>query len=193
MSMNERRKMKTRKRQWINVLVLGLTIVLLVACGAKQTPTSAPPPTKAPIPTPTVEATPTPAPTAEATPTPAPAVEATPIAPQPTASPAEATQAPEEKASYDTVFPLPDDVQNFTGEGGESQVNFQTSLSLDEVIEFYRQAFAEKGLTERTLLTAITDTTFSMVFDGWPNGKALVIQGVDLGASRNVNIRFEDV
>ena len=160
-------------------------IAFLVACGAKGEPTSAPPPTKAPAPTSEVSQP-------EATPTPAPAVEATPTAPQPTAPPAEATQAPEEKTSYDTVFPLPDSVQNFTGEGGESQVNFQTSLSLNEVIEFYRQAFTEKGLTERTLLTAITDTTFSMVFDGWPNGKALVIQGVDLGASRNVNIRFED-
>jgi hypothetical protein len=165
--------MKARKHPWITVLALGLTIVLLVACGAKETPTSAPPPTKAPAP--------------------APADEATPTVPQPTAPPAEATQAPEEKTSYDTVFPLPDDVGNFAGEGGESQVNFQTSLSLDEVIEFYRQALTEKGLTERALLTVTTDTTFSMVFDGWPNGKALVIQGVDLGASRNVNIRFEDV
>jgi hypothetical protein len=128
----------------------------------------------------------------EATSTSAPAVEATSTAPQPTAPPAEATQAPEEKVSYDTVFPLPDNVQKFTGEGGESQVNFQTSLSLDEVIEFYRQAFTDKGLTERTILTATTDTTFSMVFDGWPNGKALVIQGVALGANTNVNIRFED-
>jgi hypothetical protein len=172
--------LKIRKRQWIIVLALGLTVVLLIACGAKETPTSALPPTKAP----------TTAPAAEATPTPASAIEATPAAPQPTAK---ATQATEEKVSYDTVFPLPDDVQNFAGEGGESQINFQTSLSLDEVIEFYRQALADKGLTERTLLTATTDTTFSMVFDGWPNGRAFVIQGVDLGASRNVNIRFEDV
>ena len=122
------------------------------------------------------------------------AAEAPSTAPQPTAPPAEATQAPEAgPVSYDTVFPLPDDVQNFMGEGGESQVNFQTSLSLEEVIEFYRQAFADKGLTESAGHTAITDTTFSMVFFGWPNGRALVIQGVDLGASRNVNIRFEDL
>jgi hypothetical protein len=116
-----------------------------------------------------------------------------PGAPQPTASPAEAPQAPVGKASYDTVFPLPDNVQNFMGEGGEGQVNFQTSLSLDEVIEFYRQALTDKGLTERPILTVTSDTTFSMVFDGWPNGQALVIQGVDLGANRNVNIRLEDV
>jgi len=167
--------MKIRKHQWLTVLALGLTIVLLVACGAKEAPTSAPPPTKAP------------------TPTPAPAVEATPTELQPTAPLAEATQASEEKVSRDTVFPLPDNVQNFTGEGGEGQVNFQTSLSLGEVIEFYRQALADQGLTESADHTAITDTTFSMVFFGWPNGKALVIQGVDLGKSRNVNIRFEDL
>jgi hypothetical protein len=40
------RKMKIGKRQWITVLALGLTIVLLVACGAKETP--APAPTEAP-------------------------------------------------------------------------------------------------------------------------------------------------
>lgn len=115
--------------------------------------------------------------------------EATRAAPTPTA--ADAAQV--EKQSYDTVFPLPDDVQNFTGDGGESPINFQTSLSLDEVIEFYRQAFTEQGLTERTILTEISDSGFSMVFDGWPNGKAVVIQGVDFGTSMNVNIRFEDV
>ncbi|MEJ2559906.1 MAG: hypothetical protein P8186_27555, partial [Anaerolineae bacterium] len=82
---------------------------------------------------------------------------------------------------------------NLTGDGGESPINFQTSLSLDEVIEFYRQAFTEQGLTERTILTEISDSGFSMVFDGWPNAKAVVIQGVDFGTSMNVNIRFEDV
>jgi hypothetical protein len=72
-------------------------------------------------------------------------------------------------------------------------VNFQTSLSLEDVIEFYRQVFAGQGLTERTLLTVIADATFSIVFDGSPNGQAIVVQGVDLGASVNVNIRFEDI
>jgi len=38
--------MRIGKRQWITVLALGLTIVLLVACGAKETP--APAPTEAP-------------------------------------------------------------------------------------------------------------------------------------------------
>jgi hypothetical protein len=32
--------MKTRKHQWITVLVLGLTLALLLACGAKETPSA---------------------------------------------------------------------------------------------------------------------------------------------------------
>jgi len=33
-----------------------------------------------------------------------------------------------------------------------------------------------------------------MVFDGHPNGKSIVVQGVDLGnGTTNINIRFEDV
>lgn len=165
--------MKNRKRCWIAVLAFGLLVVSLVACGGKGAPPATSPAAKAP-------------PTG-------PAVEATPVAPQPTPPPSGVSQAPAGKGTYDTVFPLPDDVQNFTGGGGENMVNFQTSLTLNEIMEFYRQALTAKGLTERPILTATTDTTFSMVFDGWPNGKALVIQGVDLGTSRNVNIRFEDI
>jgi hypothetical protein len=108
---------------------------------------------------------------------------------------APAVEAEEETAiEYDTIFPLPTNVQNFMGEGGDTSVNFQTSLSLDDVIDFYRTAFAAENLTERTLNTAITESTFSMVFDGHANGKALVIQGVDLGNdTTNVNIRFEEI
>jgi tetratricopeptide (TPR) repeat protein len=97
------------------------------------------------------------------------------------------------QADYDTVFPLPGDVENFMGEGGESPVNFQTRLAMDEVIAFYRESFAEMGLTEYNLLTAIEDQSFSMVFTGWPSGEELVIQGVVFGESTNVNIRLEEV
>lgn len=107
---------------------------------------------------------------------------ATSAAPKPTAG------------KYDTVFPLPSSVKNFTatGTGKESPVNFQTDMNVKDTIAFYRKEFTTMKLKERTLLTSNTDTTFSMVFDGYSNGKALVIQGVSLGAaSTNVNMRFE--
>ena len=98
-----------------------------------------------------------------------------------------------EEAEYDTAFPLPDDVQNFMGEGGDSPINFQTSLTLEEVIAFYRDAFADMELSEYSLLTAIEDEGFSMVFTGWPTGEDVVIQGVAFGDTTNVNIRLEEV
>ncbi len=95
--------------------------------------------------------------------------------------------------SYNTKFPLPSSVSNFTDTGNGS-INFQTDMSIKDTIAFYREAFTKAGLTERTINTAITDTTFSMVFDGDPSGEAVVIQGVDLGNGKtNVNIRYEKV
>ncbi len=41
----------------------------------------------------------------------------------------------------------------------------------------------------------VTDTTFSMVFDGWADdGRAVVVQGVELAPGQlNLNIRLEAV
>ncbi len=92
-----------------------------------------------------------------------------------------------------TKFPLPASVKNFT-QTSSGEVNFQTSLSLKDTVAFYRTAFSKAGLRERTVNTSITDTTFSMVFDGDPSGKTIVVQGVDLGnGTTNVNIRYESV
>lgn len=92
----------------------------------------------------------------------------------------------------DTEFPLPDDAENVTEVAGT--VNYQTAMSVEDVMKFYRDAFASQGYTERDLLTTVSDGVFSMVFDGHESGQAIVVQGVDLGnGSTNVNIRLEDV
>lgn len=89
-------------------------------------------------------------------------------------------------------FPMPDDASNVTNIAGIT--NFQTKLSLDEVINFYRDVYGKQGLTERDLLTTVSDGVFSMVFDGDPSGQAVVIQGVDLGdGTVNVTITLQDV
>ena len=95
--------------------------------------------------------------------------------------------------TYETEFPLPANVDNFM-DLGDGAINYQTSMSLNDVVKFYRDAFASAGYAERDITTSITDTTFSIVWDGHPNGKAIVVQGVDLGdGTVNVNVRFEDV
>ena len=109
--------------------------------------------------------------------------------------PTEEDTGQEGSEPYDTEFPLPGDVQNFMlvpqFEGG---INYQTDLTLDEVVSFYRNEFVSQGLTENTLLTVIDDTTFSIVFIGAQNGMAIVIQGVVIGPDQtNVNLRYEDL
>jgi hypothetical protein len=110
--------------------------------------------------------------------------------PPPTEQPPEPSSG---QSQIDTDFPLPDDVQNIM-QLDENTINFQTDMSMQGVVDFYRKTFTDQGLTERTLLTSITDSTVSMVFDGAPNGMAVVLQCVDLGGgSTNVNLRYEDV
>ncbi len=98
--------------------------------------------------------------------------------------------------SVDTEFPLPPKVDNLMATGPRDEsINFQTPMSIDELMTFYREEFGDKlGYTERDYLTNRTDATFQLVFDGHPGGVPIVIQGVDLGnGTTNINIGFEDV
>lgn len=161
-------------RRAVHISVLVMLFFGGLACGlgsGSPAATEGPPPTTPPAPTNTSE----------------------PPSPQPTVESETGNGGEVEEVDYDTVFPLPDNVQNFMGEGGESQINFQTSLTMDEVIAFYRRAFAEMDLSEYDILTVIEDEAFSMVFTGWPTGEELVIQGVVFADSTNVNIRLEEV
>ncbi|MCC6147839.1 MAG: hypothetical protein IT308_09760 [Anaerolineaceae bacterium] len=97
------------------------------------------------------------------------------------------------ESGSETSFPLPDAKIEGLTELGNGQINYQVKMSLDKVIQFYRQEFKNRGLTEREILFSQTDSTFSMVFDGDPGGKALVIQGVAIQDLTNVNIRHEDI
>ncbi len=107
-----------------------------------------------------------------------------------------ATEEPSTESDFsfggESDFPLPSDAFNVTTIAGTT--NFQTKLSLDDVMKFYRDEFSKQGLTEREITTVISDGVFSIVFDGDPSGQAIVIQGVDLGdGSVNVTISLQDV
>ena len=92
----------------------------------------------------------------------------------------------------DTDFPMTADAYNITQ--AEGSLVFYTKLSAEEAMEFYRSEYTAQGYTEREILTVVSDGTFSMVFDGDPSGKAVVVQSVDLGdGSRTIAIRLEDV
>jgi len=101
--------------------------------------------------------------------------------------------SPGGSGDYDTEFPLPASVENFM-KLDDNSINYQTSMELTEVVDFYREAFKSAGYEERDITTVINDTTFSIVWDGHSSGQAIVVQGVDLGnGTTNVNVRLEDV
>lgn len=89
-------------------------------------------------------------------------------------------------------FPITADAYNVIDVGDES-VLFYTKLSQEDVLKFYRDEYVSRGYTERALLTVISEGVFSIVFDGDPSGKAVVIQSVDLGdGSSTVAISLQD-
>ena len=91
-----------------------------------------------------------------------------------------------------TNFPTTGDAYGLTEVNGT--LIFYTKLSLEDTMKFYRDEYSSRGYTEREALTVVSNGAFSMVFDGDPSGKAIVIQSVDLGdGSRTVTIRLEDV
>lgn len=120
-----------------------------------------------------------------------------PAAPQESSS-GDQVEQPTKPASSDsttvkTDFPMTADAYNAMDVGNGSLL-FYTKMSMDDVLKFYREQYTAKGYTEREILTTVSDGVFSIVFDGDPSGKAVVIQSVDLGdGSRTVAIRLEDV
>lgn len=182
--------MKPKKRwMWIALIVLILASFACSTVGGGEPAAKEEPPAKAPV----AQESPTdqeemPAPTLPVEP----ATQPPAAAPQETAPPPP-QPAPSEPVTYDTEFPLPPDVRNFTKMENGS-VNFQTQMTLNDAFEFYRKALSDQGYAERKILTNTTETTFSMVYDGAPDGLSVVVQGVDLGGGlTNVNIRYEKV
>ena len=88
-------------------------------------------------------------------------------------------------------FPMTDDAFNVI-DVGDGSLLYYTKMSGDDVMNFYRNEYISRGYTENELLTVVSDGVFSIVFDGGPDDRAVVIQSVDLGdGSRTVTIRLE--
>ena len=104
-----------------------------------------------------------------------------------------ASDSGDNSVTIDTDFPMTDDAYNVT-DVGDGSLLYYTKMSQEDVLRFYRDEYTAKGYTEREILTQVSGGVFSIVFDGDPSGKAVVIQSVDLGdGSSTVAIRLEDV
>lgn len=110
------------------------------------------------------------------------------------AAPPATEEPPSAATETENDFPLPEDVNAGSVRNlGDGIINFETSLSLPDVITFYRFAFFDLDYKERRILTTITDTRFSLVFDGHPSEKAIVIQGTAFDGGVKIDLRLEDI
>lgn len=110
---------------------------------------------------------------------------------EPTVAPPDTNDNGGGGATVNTDFPMTDDAFNVTEVSGS--LIYYTKMSMEDVMKFYRDEYTAKGYTERDILTVVEGGIFSLVFDGDPSGKAVVVQSVDLGdGSRTVSVRLED-
>jgi hypothetical protein len=105
---------------------------------------------------------------------------------------AQSTSPANNNNAIDTDFPMTADAYNAVDTGNGS-ILYYSKLSADEAIHFFRQEYTARGYAEREASTIVSKGIFSMVFDGDPSGKVVVIQSVDLGGgSRTISISLED-
>ena len=75
----------------------------------------------------------------------------------------------------------------------DNRLDFVTSLTLEEGAQFYRDTFTALGLIEIEELTTQTDFNITMVFGGYPGGKAIKVTVKRLSnVSRNIQVSIVD-
>jgi len=92
-------------------------------------------------------------------------------------------------------FPITNDATNLKvlATGDQAQINYQTKMSMIEVIGYCTAFLTTEGWQIRPNLLSQTGTTFSLVFSNSSKPADIVIQGVKVGDLTNVNVRYEVV
>lgn len=96
-----------------------------------------------------------------------------------------------------TVPPIATDENGGVTVGGESEfpvtsdafnvvttpqmVAFQTKMSSDDVMKFYRDQFSSQGYTEDSSMAITFGKTFTLAFNGHSSGKVIYVVGADAG------------
>jgi predicted small secreted protein len=76
-------------------------------------------------------------------------------------------------------FPATSDAFNVVTAAGT--LTFQTKMSSDDVIKFYRDEFAKQGYKEDASKAITFGKTFTLAFDGHSSGKVIYVVGADAG------------
>ncbi len=65
------------------------------------------------------------------------------------------------------------------------------NMSIKDCIAWYRNTLSGQGYMERPSMTVMTDTTFNLVFDGYPDGKSLIVNGIVVSGSITISMVYE--
>ena len=76
-------------------------------------------------------------------------------------------------------FPVTSDAFNVVS--ASEMVTFQTKMSTDDVLKFYRDQFTGQGYEEDTSMAITFGKTFTLAFTGHASGKVIYVVGADAG------------
>ena len=79
----------------------------------------------------------------------------------------------------ESEFPATSDAYNVIST--PQSLTFQTKMSTDDVMKFYRDEFASQGYTEDSSLAITFGKTFTLAFNGHKSGKVIYVVGADAG------------
>ncbi len=94
-------------------------------------------------------------------------------------SPPETNDGGDITVGGESPFPVTSDAFNVTSTS--ETLSFQTKLSADDVMKFYRDEFGKQGLTEDASLSVTFGNTFTLTFTGHESGKNVYLVGADAG------------
>jgi hypothetical protein len=79
----------------------------------------------------------------------------------------------------ESEFPTTSDAFNIVSAAGT--LTFQTKMSTDDVLKFYRDEFAKQGYKEDAKMAITFGKTFTLAFTGHSSGKVIYVVGADAG------------
>ncbi len=86
-------------------------------------------------------------------------------------------------------IPVPDD--GAVSMEDHTRMDFVTSMSIDDCAQFYRDTFSGLGLIEIEELSDKTDFSETVIFGGYPQGKAIRVKISNLSQlSRNIKVHI---
>ncbi len=79
----------------------------------------------------------------------------------------------------ESEFPITSDATNVVS--AAEMVTFQTKMSSDDVLKFYRDEFTKQGYKEDPSMSMTFGKTFTLAFTGHKSGKTIYVVGADAG------------